>query len=344
MNTRKERIPLWAVVGALAIVALGSSVLVLCLGSVRIPIEDTFRLLRLLITGQEIPDDLTTTWRIVWLLRAPRVLLGFAAGCGLALCGTVMQATVQNPMADPYILGISAGATLGATASIFLGAGAVSGGAAFAGAALACASVLALSSKGGRATPTKLVLSGMVANALFQAFANFIISIAGDAEGTMTIKFWTMGSLASADWENIWVPIAVVAAGTVFFLTQYRPLNMLLVGEEAAATLGMNLPVYRAAYLAAISLLTGVLVANCGMIGFTGLIIPHIARAVVGPDHRRLVPIAVLAGGIFMLWVDAAARSLIVNTELPVGIFTALVGAPVFVYILVKRNYSYSGE
>lgn len=160
----------------------------------------------------------------------------------------------------------------------------------------------------------------------------------------MTIKFWTMGSLASADWENIWVPIAVVAVGTVFFLTQYRPLNMLLVGEEAAATLGMNLPVYRAAYLAAISLLTGVLVANCGMIGFTGLIIPHIARAVVGPDHRRLVPIAVLAGGIFMLWVDAAARSLIVNTELPVGIFTALVGAPVFVYILVKRNYGYSGE
>ena len=160
----------------------------------------------------------------------------------------------------------------------------------------------------------------------------------------MTIKFWTMGSLASAGWDNIWLPVVVVTLGVIFFLTQYRPLNTLLVGEEAAATLGMNLSVYRALYLGVISLITGILVANCGMIGFVGLIIPHISRAVVGPNHQRLVPITVLVGGIFMMWVDAVARSLIENTELPVGIFTALVGAPVFVYILLRRNYSFSGE
>lgn len=341
---KKRKASLPFLIGVLILLTLVSAVFVLCLGAVRIPVEDTFRLLRFIITGGEIPDDLRTVYRVVWLLRAPRVILGFAAGCGLALCGTVMQATVQNPMADPYILGISAGATLGATASIFLGAGTISGFSAFAGAAIACVFVLAMASKGGKATPAKLVLSGMVANALFQAFSNFIISMAGDSEGNMTIKFWTMGSLASAGWDNIWLPVVVVALGVIFFLTQYRPLNTLLVGEEAAATLGMNLSVYRALYLGVISLITGILVANCGMIGFVGLIIPHISRAVVGPNHQRLVPITVLVGGIFMMWVDAVARSLIENTELPVGIFTALVGAPVFVYILLRRNYSFSGE
>ena len=339
---RKMSLPFLVVI--LILLTLVSAVLVFCLGAVRIPVDDTFRLLRFIITGGEIPDDLRTVYRVVWLLRVPRVILGFAAGCGLALCGTVMQATVQNSMADPYILGISAGATLGATASVFLGAGTISGFSSFAGAAIACVFVLSMASKGGKATPAKLVLSGMVANALFQAFSNFIISMAGDSEGNMTIKFWTMGSLASAGWDNIWLPIVVVALGVIFFLTQYRPLNTLLMGEEAATTLGMNLSVYRALYLGVISLITGILVANCGMIGFVGLIIPHISRAVVGPNHQRLVPITVLVGGIFMMWVDAVARSLIENTELPVGIFTALVGAPMFVYILLRRNYSFSRE
>ena len=160
----------------------------------------------------------------------------------------------------------------------------------------------------------------------------------------MTIKFWTMGSLASAKWDNILFPVIVVLLGIIFFLTQYRPLNTLLVGEEAAITLGMNLSVYRTLYLGIISLITGILVANCGMIGFVGLIIPHISRAVVGPNHQKLVPFTILSGGIFMIWVDAAARSIFENKELPVGIFTALLGAPVFVYILLSRNYSFSED
>lgn len=343
-NNKKRTISMPFLIGLLILLSFASTIFVLCLGAIRIPFEDTFRLLYLLIKGRNVTDDLRTVYRVVWLLRMPRVLLGFGAGCGLALCGSVMQATVQNPMADPYILGISAGGTLGATASIFLGGGGISGFFAFAGAALACTFVLAMASRGGKATPTKLILSGMVANALFQSFSNFIISMAGDAQGNMTIKFWTMGSLASAQWDNIGLPIVVVILGIIFFLTQYRPLNTLLVGEEAASTLGMNLSAYRTLYLGIISLITGILVANCGMIGFVGLIIPHILRALVGPNHQRLVPVTVLSGGIFMIWVDAAARSLLENKELPVGIFTALVGAPVFVYILLRRNYSFSGE
>lgn len=322
--------------------ALASAVAVLCMGAVRISFADTFRLLQLLIGGSDIPDDLTVPYRIVWLLRAPRVILGFAAGCGLAVCGTVMQAAVQNPMADPYILGISAGATFGATVSIFLRVGTISGLSAFLGAMLACILVLTMAARGGKTSTVKLVLAGMVANAVFQAFSNFIISIAGDAEGNMTIKFWTMGSLTGASWDNILLPIMIVAAGFVFFLTQYRPLNMLLIGEEAAATLGIHLSFYRTVYMTVISLIIGVLVANCGMIGFCGLLIPHISRAVSGPNHQRLMPIAAMTGGIFMIWVDAFARSLIPNTELPVGIFTALIGAPAFVYILLRRNYNFS--
>ncbi len=326
-------------------VSLVSMVIVLCMGAVRIPVEDTMHVLLGKVTGKgEYYEQVTTSSvQIVWQLRMPRVILGFFVGCGLALCGTVMQAVVQNPMADPYILGISSGATFGATASIFLGAGTVSGVWAFVGAALACIMVLAMASSGGKATSVKLILSGMVTNALLTAFSNFIISMAGDSEGTMTIKFWSMGALTRASWSNVWPVVILVTGMTLFFMTQQRPLNALLLGEEAASTLGVPVGRYRILYLLCISLLTGVLVSVCGTIGFVGLMIPHIARALAGTSHGRLLPVAVLSGGILMIWVDALARSLMENTELPVGIFTALVGAPFFVYIMVRRRYGFGG-
>lgn len=327
----------------LILAAAVSFLITLCMGAVRIPVLDTFHVLteKLLGFSYGSREISKSTVQIIWGLRMPRVILGFAVGCGLALCGAVMQAIVQNPMADPYILGISSGATLGATASIFLGAGVVSGLWAFAGAGAACAAVIFLSSYGGKSTSIKMILSGMIVNALFTAFSNFIISVAGDGDGMMTIKFWTMGSMTRASWENIWPVILWVAAVTAFFLTQARPLNTLLLGEEAAITLGVNLSRLRIVYLATISLLTGILVSQCGTIGFMGLIIPHVARALVGTDHRRLLPVAALSGGIFLMWMDAFARSMISQTELPVGIFTALVGAPFFVYIMLKKRYGF---
>ena len=318
----------------------------LCMGTVKIPVNETLNVLRAHLGGQELTREfaLSSTNQIIWKLRLPRVLLGFAVGCGLALCGAVMQAIVQNPMAEPYILGISSGATLGATSAIFCGLSPFLSLFSFSGAALACFAVLSLASTGGKATSTKLILSGMVINALFTAFSNFIISVAGDSDGIMSIKFWTMGSITRASWENILLPILLVAAGVVFYCTQYRTLNTMLLGDEAAVTLGVNIAKCRILYLVVLSALTGAMVSSCGTIGFIGLIIPHVSRALIGNDHRRLLPVCTLTGGIFLVWVDALARTLVENSELPVGIFTALLGAPFFVYILVRRNYGFGGS
>ena len=279
--------------------------------------------------------------QIVWQIRVPRIILGFLAGSGLALCGCVMQAVVQNPMADPYILGVSAGATLGATGSLFLGVGVVSGFWAFLGAGLACFLVLALASADGKTTSVKLILAGMIVNALLTAFSNFIIAVAGNSDGVLSIKFWTMGALTRAGWKNIAV---IVALAALYFMSQARTLDGLLLGEEAAVTIGIDTFRCRLAYLLVLSLLTGALISACGTIGFVGLIIPHLSRALVGTAHRRLLPVAGLSGGLFMLWVDALARSLLPNTELPVGIFTALIGAPFFVYVMVRKRYGFGGR
>lgn len=327
----------------LTIAAILSMLITLCMGAVQIPVKDTFYVLlnKFGISTAGDSGIAKSTIQIIWNLRMPRVILGFAVGCGLAVCGTVMQAVIQNPMADPYILGISAGATLGATTSIFLGAGVISGVWAFGGAGLACVMVLMLSTGKGKSSSVKMILSGMVVNALLTAFSNFILAVAGDADGVMSIKFWTMGSLTRAKWDNVWPVTILVLLVSFFFITQARPLNALLLGEETASTLGIDLVKCRVLYLLFISLLTGVMVSVCGTVGFIGLIIPHIARAWVGTNHRRLLPVVILLGGIFMVWMDALARTLVPRTELPVGIFTALLGAPFFVYIMIRRKYGF---
>ena len=259
-----------------------------------------------------------------------------------------MQASVQNTLAEPYILGISSGASFGATLAIMCGAGSIAlvdgvGSVSFfsiLGSIVATVGVLLLASAGGKMTTSKLVLSGMILNALFTALSNFIITVAADAQGMLDLKFWTMGSLTRAGWDNVWLVLGV----TVFFLTQFRSLNILLMGDEAATTLGLNTARRRWVYLVVSALLVGCMVSAVGTIGFVGLMIPHIARSLVGSDHRRLIPAAVLIGAVFMLWADAAARTLIVNSEVPIGILTALIGAPFFVYIMVARNYSFKGN
>ena len=186
----------------LMILTLVSAIITLCMGAVRIPVQDTLSILLRHLFGTDTGASVSVAFeQIVWQIRMPRIILGFLTGSGLALCGCVMQAVVQNPMADPYILGVSAGATLGATGSLFLGLGVISGFWAFVGAGGACFLVLALSSADGKTTSVKLILSGMIVNALLTAFSNFIIAVAGDSDGMMSIKFWTMGSLTRAGWK-----------------------------------------------------------------------------------------------------------------------------------------------
>ena len=282
------------------------------MGAVRIPVETTWAVLQRHLFGQSGSSIPVSMEQIVWQIRVPRIILGFLAGSGLALCGCVMQAVVQNPMADPYILGVSAGATLGATGSLFLGVGVVSGFWAFLGAGLACFLVLALASADGKTTSVKLILAGMIVNALLTAFSNFIIAVAGNSDGVLSIKFWTMGALTRPGWKNIGLIAVIVAAATLFFaaatlffMSQARTLDGLLLGEEAAVTIGIDTFRCRLVYLLVLSLLTGALISACGTIGFVGLIIPHLSRALVGTAHRRLLPVAGLSGGLFMLIEDS---------------------------------------
>jgi iron complex transport system permease protein len=332
-----------------------SVILSVSIGQVSIPFHQSFQILVHQITDGkfgsigQISDGMYTD--IIWQIRFPRVLLAMVMSAGLALCGTVMQASVQNPLADPYILGISSGAALGATFSIMLGfsVGGLLGefgvaSWAFIGALGAAALVLGLASIGGKTSSVKLVLAGTVINALCNAFSNFIIYFAKNSDGIRSVSFWTMGSLASAEWSTLPLISAVVIAAIAFFLFQSRVMNTMLMGEETAITLGVNLNFYRRLYMVISSVVTGILVSTCGIIGFVGLIVPHIVRSVVGSDHKRLIPTSILFGSLFMIWTDIFARTIVPNGELPVGIVTSLLGAPVFMYMLIKKSYGFGGR
>lgn len=208
---------------------------------------------------------------------------------------------------------------------------------------LATLAVLALAGMGRRISTVKLVLAGAVVSALCTAIANFIIYMAGDAEGMQSAAFWTMGSLADAKWSMLGWPAIVVGCMTVYFLSQVRALDALLLGEEMAVTLGINATRKRYIYMACMALLTGVLVSQCGIIGFVGLVIPHMSRAFVGVGHKRLLPVVVLGGAIFLVLADLLSRVLLSSGDLPIGILTALMGAPLFMKLLFGSSRNFGG-
>lgn len=286
---------------------------------------------------------------IVWLLRLPRLVLASIVGCGLASCGVIMQAIVKNPLADPYILGISSGASLGATAAILLGFGVSFGEnfvgiAAFIGALSISLAVVFISNLGGRSNSMKLLLAGMALSSVCGAFSSFIVYFANNKEGIQTITYWMMGSLAGAKWESIFIVGPIVIFSVIFFWTQSRVLNLMLLGDETAVTLGMDLHVYRQIYLLVSSLIVGFVVYCAGMIGFVGLVVPHVVRALVGTDHKKLIPLTALTGSIFLVVCDGLCRIIIPRTELPIGILISLIGAPCFVYLMIKRTYGFGGN
>lgn len=323
-------------------------------GQADISVDDIIQILLSKLSGGRVGSldgvSSNSAVNIIWFVRTPRVILAVFVGMGLAVTGAVMQAVVQNPLADPYILGISSGASLGATFAILIGFGTASvfsqfglAFGAFVGAMAAAFGVLILSGIGGRMTSVKLVLSGSVIGALCSSISSFIVYLANNAEGMKTVTFWAMGSLASASWNKLSVLSVTVVLITLFFLFQYRILNVMLLGDEAAITLGVPLSKYRKLYLMLAALLTGVIVAYSGMIGFVGLIIPHIVRGLTGSDHKRLLPVSALTGSLFMIWADVLSRTLIATVELPIGIITSVIGAPLFIYIIVKKGYNFGG-
>lgn len=271
----------------------------------------------------------------------PRVLLGAFAGMALAMVGVIMQATIQNPLGDPYILGLSSGASLGATFSILIGFSGVlsSFGAplgAFLGALMASIFVYFLARIGGRITPFKMILAGMVISSICSSLTSLIIFLSKDNEGIRTVNFWMMGSLAGAEWSNIVLPIAISVIPLIYFFTQYRNLNLMVLGDETSITLGLNIEKHRKIYMILSSLITGVIVSVCGTIGFVGIMIPHIVRLIFGTDHKTLLPFSALVGAIFLIWADVIARCAITNMELPIGIITSVIGAPFLLWLMVK--------
>jgi len=277
---------------------------------------------------------------IVWQLRMPRTLLAAVCGAGLAVCGVVMQSLLRNPLADPFVLGVSSGASTGAVAVVVLGVGggaiSVSGGA-FVGALIAFALVMGLGHSLGGGTD-RVVLSGVAAMQLFSALTSFIVMVAADAETTRGVLFWLLGSLAGAGWTDVWVCAVVLVAVLAVCLGHARTLDAFAFGQESAAALGVHVARTRLILLCATALLTAVVVGSAGAIGFVGLVLPHAARAVVGSGHARVLPVSALVGAIFLVWVDTLARTALAPQEIPVGVVTSLIGVPAFVVVLYRTR------
>ncbi len=273
---------------------------------------------------------------IIWELRVPRVLVAAGVGAGLALCGAVMQALTRNPLADPYLLGLSAGASLGAVTFLLLGAALLMPVGAFLGSGAAIVATLLLTRALGGATPVRAILAGISISALASAATSFLIFWSATGDSYREILSWLMGSLSGAVWSDAAVVLGAIVIVGLPVLLAGRPLDAFAFGDNAAASLGVDVVRLRWTLLAATAVLTGVLVSIGGAIGFIGLIVPHLVRLATGPGHRVLLAVSMLVGAIFMIWSDTAARSLFSPRELPVGIITALIGAPIFVLVLLR--------
>lgn len=319
-----------AVTLALAIVAG------VALGAVRVAPADVVASIGRAVTGQ--PGGLADT--LVIDIRLPRVLLAALVGACLATAGALYQALFRNPLADPYILGVSSGAGLGVVLVLTATAGATALRAglvplgAFAGASATIALVVRLATRRGRVEATSLLLAGVAISYTLAAITSFVMVVA--REQMSTVVFWMMGGLEGATWGYVVAVSLMLAVGGGVALAVARPLNLVLLGDERAGQLGLPVERFKTLLLAVASLVTAAAVAVSGLVGFVGLMTPHAVRIVLGPDHRRLLPASMLAGAIVMVLADLAARTVLAPVELPVGIVTAVLGGPFFLWLLVR--------
>lgn len=330
-----------------------SIILGIGLGPVSIRFSDVYRVMIHRISGMittytpPLPDIRESTQNIVWFLRAPRVLLGALIGAALTLSGVGMQAFTKNPLAEPYVLGISSGASLGAVLAMLsgisvpiLGKLSVSVGA-FMGALVSVLLVYLLAKSRSSVTPIRLILVGVAVSAMFQAFTNYIVYTAPDDAAVREASFWMLGGLGSAEWADLPLLLCIVPPSFFLILILSKSLNAMMMGDSSAITLGVNLNAVRNLLIVITALLTASSVAVSGCIGFVGLVIPHLIRSIVGSDHRKLVPVSALTGAIFLIWVDVGARMIKPPSELPIGILTAFLGAPLFLWMIRVRRYEF---
>lgn len=329
-------------IATLSVVLAASCVVSLALGSAPVPVSDVVRVLAgHLGLDTSLPG---TSETIVWLLRAPRVLCGALVGAVLAASGAALQAIVRNTLADPFLLGVSSGASLGAAAVLTMGAGSVLGvlgvtGGAFAGALLSIVLVLVLVRSGGQLSSNRLVLAGLCVSFFLGAMTNLLVVVSDSRDAVRAVLFWMLGSLNQTDWRSV-PTIAVIAVAAVAALTlRGRRLDALALGDDVARSLGTDPDRFRAEVVLVTSLAVAAAVSISGSIGFVGLVVPHLARRVVGAGHHRLVPASALTGAIILVWADALARTVLAPRDLPLGVLTALLGTPLLM-VLVRRQLS----
>lgn len=343
-NRENPNIPL--IILILAIVSVITILLASGLGPVSVSPGTTAKILASRVPG--LGDRVAMTWEqldqnIVLGLRLPRVCLGMVVGASLAVCGVTMQALVRNNLADPFILGVSSGAAAFATLGMLFGVFAFLGTyslsiSAFIGSAITIIFVYVISRVRGRINITQLLLSGVAISMIMDGVTSIIKLSAPNALGLHNAEFWMSGSLAGAKWAYLKLPFVVLVLCMIFLMIHYRGLNLLLLGDENAGALGVNVRRLQKELVLIASLMAGVTIAVSGTIGFVGLMVPHFTRLLVGGDHKKVLPISALFGGILVVWVDVAARMLIAPEELPVGILTAVIGGPIFIWMLKKNN------
>jgi iron complex transport system permease protein len=274
---------------------------------------------------------------LIWESRIPRVLLGGAVGIALAVSGAVLQSVTRNPLADPYLLGVSSGASTGAVAVLMLGLGAGSlslSTGAFAGALVSFGVLLLLLGGGRVAGPARVVLTGVLVSQFFAAVTSVVLMVSGDANSTRGFTYWLLGSLAGARWPTVVVAGVIVLAGAVAVQFFAPALDAFTFGWDSAAALGVNVTAARVWLMVLTAVMTAAAVAASGAIGFIGLLIPHAVRIIAGPMHRTLLPLSAIVGATFLIWVDTFARTAFTPHELPAGVITALLGAPAFALVL----------
>ncbi|HKL43321.1 MAG TPA: iron chelate uptake ABC transporter family permease subunit [Clostridia bacterium] len=334
------------IIGLYTVVLFVIIILASTIGVADITFSDALRIISSKIpfikTFVNIENIKASSLLIVLNIRLPRIILAGIVGVALASSGVVFQAIFKNPMADPYILGISSGAAFGATLVIifgisfsFLGLSMISIGA-FLGAMITTFLVYNIAKLNNRTPVITLLLSGIAISFFLSAFINLLMTMNNDQ--VEKIVFWTMGSVSAASWKSVAISILPVTIGVSIFVFFSKELNVILMGEETAQNLGINVETIRKLLLGVASIVSAAVVAVSGIIGFVGLIVPHAMRMIVGPDHKRLFPYTIISGAVFMIVADTISRIALNPTEIPIGVITSLIGAPYFIFLLVKNK------
>lgn len=332
---------LWVVM-ALGLLGLVASMsIAVSVGAIGIPMQTVWGVLvNKLVAGVVTPDWSAGREAIVWDIRLPRAILACCVGAGLAIVGASLQSVTRNPLADPHLLGISAGGAFGAILALlhtgmFLGLLTVPL-MAFLGALGATMLVLAVSQFAVATSADRLILAGVAVSFIVMSLANVLIFL-GDPRATHTVVFWMLGGLGLAQWSQLIYPLAVLVLCGVYLWLNASSLNAMTIGDETASTLGIPVARFRLTVFVVGALITGVMVAFSGIIGFVGLMVPHIVRLLVGGDYRRVLPVAAIFGAIFLLWADILARTVMAPDDIPIGIVTGLIGGIFFVWLLRRR-------